>query len=321
MLAPVPFLLWWALREVPFQEIGKLISSLDLTYVLLLVCLNIVIFLGISSRWKFILHSLGENVSLLRLASYRLSGFAISYFTPGTQFGGEPMQVFLLMRRHPVSRDDAISSVYLDKLIEILANFSFLVFGLAITLENGLFKDQIQTPIWFVVSGIGLFPMVHLILLWRGIFPVTGLLLFLVKIFPHRSFLLKANIIVQNAENKISELAQKNPEILLKTIGISIIIWILMIIEFHLMWIIIGQPLQLVDTISALTLARLAFLLPLPGGIGALEASQVLVMEVLGYAPAFGLAACLLIRARDLTLGAFGFLISSWAVRSEKKMI
>lgn len=316
--APAPFFLWWALQKVPFREIGVLIASLDLSSILLLGCLNIVIFLAISSRWKIILHSLGENVSLLRLASYRLGGFAISYFTPGTQFGGEPLQVFLLMRRYPVSRDDAISSVYLDKLIEVLANFSFLIFGLAITLENGLFKEQIQTPMWFVVIGIGLFPLAHLILLWKGIFPATKFLLFLSKLFPQSSFLLKIIEIVQNAEKRIWVLARQNPDILLKTIGISVIVWILMIIEFHLMWIIVGQPLRLVDTISALTLARLAFLLPLPGGLGALEASQVLAMQVLGYNPAFGLAACLLIRARDVTLGAFGFFISTWAVRVEK---
>jgi hypothetical protein len=41
-----------------------------------------------------------------------------------------------------------------------------------------------------------------------------------------------------------------------------------------------------------------------------LEASQVLAMTALGFSPALGLSASLLIRARDISLGGLGLL---WA--------
>jgi hypothetical protein len=60
------------------------------------------------------------------------------------------------------------------------------------------------------------------------------------------------------------------------------------------------------QAITALTAARLAFLLPIPAGLGTLEAGQVWAMGVMGFNPAAGLSISLLIRARDAALAAFG---------------
>ena len=55
-----------------------------------------------------------------------------------------------------------------------------------------------------------------------------------------------------------------------------------------------------------MTATRLAFLTPLPGGLGALEAGQVLAMQTIGLDPALGISVSLLIRARDLAFGLAG---------------
>ena len=63
------------------------------------------------------------------------------------------------------------------------------------------------------------------------------------------------------------------------------------------------------DGAALLTLAvaaRLAFLLPLPGGWGLLEAGQVTAYAGLGGDPTVAMAACLIMRARDLVLIAAG---------------
>ncbi|MHC1785360.1 MAG: lysylphosphatidylglycerol synthase transmembrane domain-containing protein [Anaerolineaceae bacterium] len=315
---PALFLLWWALRKAPFNEIGALLARLDLSSVLLLVCLNFFILLGFSSRWKMILHTLGEQVSLIKLVSYRLAGFAVSYFTPGTQFGGEPLQAFLLLRGHTIKRDDAISSIYLDKLIEIFVNFSVLLIGLAISLRNGLFRDQIPSLVGISVFGIGLFPVAYFILLWKGFQPATKLMGFIYQKLHNSQFLGRALEVVENSENRIFVLVSQNPSIIIKTIGLSLVVWGLMFVEYHLMWMIVGQPLSLIGTIFAMTLMRIAFLLPLPGGIGAMEASQVLAMGLLGYDPTFGLAACFWIRTRDITFGVLGFLFASLEFQTAK---
>jgi uncharacterized membrane protein YbhN (UPF0104 family) len=64
-----------------------------------------------------------------------------------------------------------------------------------------------------------------------------------------------------------------------------------------------------------LTAARIAFMLPSPGGLGTLEASQVLMFEVLGFNPALGISISLLVRGRDLLLGGLGLWMSTILVQ------
>jgi uncharacterized membrane protein YbhN (UPF0104 family) len=54
--------------------------------------------------------------------------------------------------------------------------------------------------------------------------------------------------------------------------------------------------------------ARLSFLAPLPGGLGALEASQMLSLRLLGQPESLGIVIALLIRFRDILFGVIGLL-------------
>ncbi len=66
---------------------------------------------------------------------------------------------------------------------------------------------------------------------------------------------------------------------------VSLSVWLGMVFEYWLMTYFLGLRLSLMQAVSALTAARLAFLTPLPGGLGALEASQVLALQTLGLDP------------------------------------
>jgi uncharacterized membrane protein YbhN (UPF0104 family) len=65
------------------------------------------------------------------------------------------------------------------------------------------------------------------------------------------------------------------------------------------------------QTIAAWTAGWLAFLVPLPGGLGALEGSQVLALGAFNIVPAAALGVALLIRARDLLIGGLGLFLAS----------
>jgi uncharacterized membrane protein YbhN (UPF0104 family) len=101
-------------------------------------------------------------------------------------------------------------------------------------------------------------------------------------------------------------LCRESPLTLLQALLISLVSWIVIVGEYWLMLHLLGLDLTPVQTISALTAARIAFLLPLPGGLGTLEASQVLALGALGLNPAAGISLSLLIRARDVALGGLG---------------
>ena len=94
-----------------------------------------------------------------RLFIYRLIGFGISYFTPGPQIGGEPAQIILLKQHHNISTEKAISSVYLDRLIDVMVNFIILVFGLFVLINNNLFKGHEISSYFYIAIVLLLIPL------------------------------------------------------------------------------------------------------------------------------------------------------------------
>jgi hypothetical protein len=58
-----------------------------------LFILNAAIIWAMSLRWKLIFGAVGTDIGIQVLAAYRIGANAISYLTPGPQFGGEPFQV------------------------------------------------------------------------------------------------------------------------------------------------------------------------------------------------------------------------------------
>lgn len=298
------FLLWYSLRDIRLAGILALIRKLDGWQIFLLICMNALILILITSRWNYFLKALYQYVPFFRLAGYRLAGFAVSYFTPGPQFGGEPLQV-LLLRRGQVNASTALTSVYLDKVMEVLSNFTFLIFGVLVLFQHGLISNA---SLGFVLVSplVLLFPSVHFFALWKGYKPLSHFMRGLCHKYPKSQTLIRVNATIVQMEEEIIVFAREKPAVILLTVCISAFILMLMAIEFGLVYHFLGETLTAVEIIIVFVMARLAFLVPVPAGIGALEGSQVLAASLLGYNPAVGLAACVWIRARDLTLGLVG---------------
>jgi uncharacterized protein (TIRG00374 family) len=240
------------------------------------------------------------------LVGFRLAGFSISYFTPGTQIGGEPLQVRLLQKHTNLQSSVALASVSLDKLFELVTNLTFLAIGTTIILSTGLLhKFPIFLGIAFFVISLVL-PVAYLFALRAGFQPVGWLLSHNKMNNSVTQHFIKLSSLVLNTEKQIGKLFIEKPLRITCILLSSVIIWIAMIVEYWLLLEFLGASLNIPQTIIALTAARLAFLTPLPGGFGALEASQTLAIQALGFDPAIGISAGLLIRARDVGFGLAG---------------
>jgi len=300
-LLALPILAWWLLRSTPIDAVWQLLSELHPLGLLGLFLLDGVIVLLFGSRSWIILRAFSHRVNALWLAAYRLSAFSISYFTPGQQFGGEPLQVYWLNKRHQIAGTTALTTVALDKLFELLSNFTFLFAGMVIVLRAGIFDGQApvdpRATAW--LAGLFLLPGIYLLAIWAGRSPLSSLLGRLPR-------LRRLAVSVATAECQAADLLQRKPATIAWLGLASGLTWVLMVAEYWLMVRLFGVELTLVQTILALTAARLAFLTPLPGGIGALEAGQVLAMQSIGLDPALGISVSLLIRARDLVFALTG---------------
>jgi uncharacterized protein (TIRG00374 family) len=264
--------------------------------------LNGLIVLALSSRWWYILRTLGCSLPYITLSKYRLAAFAVSYFTPGPQFGGEPFQVMWLAQRHEVPVSKAIASVSLDKLLEIIANFSFLLAGIAVVLASPWAPPalrQVGLPLALVLLAL---PGLYLFLMLAGRRPLSGAL----GALPAKWLDGRVLQGVLDAEAQMSYFCVSHPFAVLQATAISLLIWLLLVAEYWYALAILGAGLSFFQVVSVMLAARLAFLTPLPGGLGALEAGQVIAVSALGAEPALGISISLLIRVRDLLFGGFG---------------
>ena len=302
----LPLVLWFSLSKAPLAEILQNLSRLGPPQLTLLIAFNLLVMLVFSSRWWLILRTQGHRIPYFSLVGYRTTAFSISYFTPGTQFGGEPLQVYLLERRHDLPGSTALASVTLDKIFELSSNFAFLLMGVMFSLQVGLIAWISPQIAILLPMGLLLLPLAYLFALWRGLYPFTWLITNLPTKLFERPRIQSVPRLVGAAENQVSRLLQNRPQTLVAILLASVLIWLFSLAEYWLALYLLGARLNLFQLISGMTAARLAFLTPLPGGLGALEASQTMSMQAMGFSPALGVSISLWIRARDLALGLFG---------------
>ena len=142
------------------------------------------------------------------LSRYRLGSFAISYFTPKSQFAGNPPGFGGgLGQRHQFPGTTGAASVSLDKLLELIANFSFLVFGIVIAVSGAwLPGDWRRVGILFAMSLL-VFPLAYLLLMLIGRQPLTWLM----GRLPQRLSDNKLSKVVRESKGEISRFCGISP--------------------------------------------------------------------------------------------------------------
>jgi uncharacterized protein (TIRG00374 family) len=293
------------------SEIGPVLRQLDASRLSALLGVNAVILVLFGSRWRFLLDALGWRVPWLTTALYRLAGYGVSYFTPGPQFGGEPLMIYLLHRRRGIPGAVSSASVALDRGLEWLTNSALVAAG-----GIAVAASQIS-PSWPRAITVGLplavsfFPATLLAIVWWGGTPISWLLSRVPPRLQNHPHFFRLRNLTAETEEQITSLMRRRPRALAIGILIGGLSWGAQFAEYWLSIRFLGLPLGPVETLAAMTAARLAILLPVPGAAGVLEASQVLALQALGYGPAAGIALGLLIRARDLLIAGSGLWLAS----------
>ncbi len=308
----------WAGSRLPWGEVWARLRGLSAWELLALFSLNCIIFALFSGRWWLILRAQGYRVSFPALAGYRLAAFGITYITPGPQFGGEPLQVYLVRARQGVPGSVSLAAVAVDKLYELLGNLAFAAFGIFVILERGLFGVE-TLGTWtarlpLLGAGLLLLPAGYMATLWLGRRPLSAL----AGRLRLKGRGARAAALIRTSEAQAGDFFHKKPAAGLLVGALSLLTWAAMLGEYWLALRLLGLQLDPLQTVAALTAARLAFVLPSPAGIGTLEASQILALQALGAGTAAGVSASLLIRVRDTGFAALGLWLGALLLSVEK---
>ena len=301
----VAALLVWAVRDMDWTSVWAAVSHIRPVWLGLLLLFNLFTMACFGLPWWLILRSFGQRVSLWTLILYRIAGFGWSYFIPGPFIGGEPLQV-LALRRANVPMSVAVASVALDRVLEWLVNLGVMLIGLGILSQLVALPLALRSLTMVVVVGVLAAMLLYMVAAFTGRKPLTQLL----PRLPRLSVTIVYTI--RDAELRLAEVGLPS---LLGPVLMVALSWLLVLLDYWLLMALLGLRLSLWQLLAAITVNRVAFLVPIPAGLGAVEGSQILVMHLLGLDVSIGLAHSLLSRVRDMLTGALGLFISARLMR------
>jgi uncharacterized protein (TIRG00374 family) len=305
-------LLYFALRNAPLRELWNTLLQLRPWQVAILFGLNLFIYALITLRWWIIVRAENKLVAYFPLLLIRIAVFGVSYFTFGPHVGGEPLQVFYLQHKYKFTFTHATASVIMDKLLELLANFFLLAVGVTAIFQAGILSTNGRSS-WLGLSGLVIlcmWPPFHILLLYKRKYPVSAIL----RGIPFIKKDSKLVRFIAASERLAGTFCRRHLSALLSAIMVSLCAAVGMIGEFVLISNFLNIRLPFWQSVAAWTAGWLAFLAPLPGGLGALEASEVFALGLFGVSAASALGVTLVMRGRDLLVGGLGLLIAGKSI-------
>ena len=312
----------WIIRDIEWGPTWEAFSRLRLWQIAVLIVVNFFVLMTLYGRWWIVLRGMGVDVPFRAVSRYTLAGFAISFLTPGPQFGGEPYQIAALKRRHAISLPLGSGSVAVEKMIGLFTDIAFLGLCLLFVTQTGSASlvqsfSTDQTFLFGLVIGWIVLFFTSLMFFWRRArHPLTRAISWALPTGRPWGQRLASGL--RQTEEEIITLCNNRPQTLLLSLLFSIASWLLFGLEFLLTAAFIGIPLTPLLAVLLITAFRLAFLLPIPGGLGTVEAGQLWVLTAMAVpqAGALAISFSLLIHLRDLIVVALGL----WFLRRERSV-
>ncbi|MEI8571551.1 TIGR00374 family protein [Methylomonas sp. LW13] len=321
----LPILLWLpglllasaVFSQLPLATITLTIGTLSFNQWLGWISLNLVIILMATQRWWVLSDLLKLPVGVAQLLLIRQAGQAVSFITPGPQFGGEPLQIFWLYKRYHLPLHRALLSLGLDRFYELWINFSILVLAVLLLLASpaGAVANwrEILLSLIAILLILSLFGWIILkqperILAW---------LKRLARRWQHHPRLQNIETHWQRLGSDLKAAVTTGKPVLCKAFIFSLCGWAGLLLELWLLLGVFDFALDVSAFLVVLVAMRLSFLLPLPGGVGSLEAAVFWAFQYLSWPAetAVGLIALMRLRDAIMLIGGLGCLRALQASR------
>lgn len=315
----ITWLLWplalalvsWTLSQMPLAGLPGILGALSWYQWLLWALVNLMIIAVSTERWRQLGRMLGEAPGFGHMLLIRQAGQTVSFITPAPHFGGEPFQIYWLVKRLGMRIHRAVLSLALDRFYELWVNFLMLLLGVSLVLllsQSGVGdRSDWQTIVLLLLGLLALLSAAAWLLIRQPVLLSARLEKLGARWLSSPRLAALGNH-WQVLGSELRGVISTHKPALLGALGLSLLGWALMIFE---VWLVISYFDITPDAVSLaliLVAMRLALLLPLPGGIGSLEAAVLwsFQSQALPAEAALGLLA--LTRLRDVLVLLTGLL-------------
>ncbi len=285
------------------------LKEFSLLKFIIFVAISFINFYLFSIRWKMVIDALhkGKPVSTMACFLDRMAGYAVSYVTPVAQLGGEPLRL-MLIEEEGVPKRTAVSSIIIEKALEISTMVLFISMGIVIAILEPAVSIQTKLPLGLIalLMIFGVFWFYFTSFRGIGFFTSISKILHLGKI--RRLELMEKKL---ETFEKEMNLFYKNHRSIFKYLVVLCIITVGVILAEHfLVAYFMGVQLNFLQTFMISTIPYIAYLLPIPGGLGVLEGGAASVFLLHGI-NINSLAYVFIIRLRDFIFVLMGLVRGS----------
>jgi|FLOH01.1.fsa_nt_gi glycosyltransferase 2 family protein len=300
--------IYYILRTIPIKEVLILISNARFSAIAGYAVSSLIIMFVLAWRWSLILKSQNHHVGMIRLILYRLVGYGVSYLTPSAKLGGEPIRAALLSK-HGRSFSESLSSVVIDKTIEVASHALFFFIGALIILFRFALPEQTEiTMLLFAIAFLA-----FIIFIYKRMVSGKGVIASTCRFFRLNKFkkIKKSEKKIEQFEQLIIKFFKHDKRDFFMAVILSFFSWVFMFFEYWFIGKMIGYDLSFPTIFLMTTVVGIAFLIPIPMALGSLEAGQVMVFNLTrgpGSSVA-GMAVSFITRARDLLWSLLAILL------------
>ena len=291
-------LVFFTVRELPLAGILERLGEISpLRLVGLLAINSLILFLSVK-RWQILAQAFDIQLSLAHLFKVRQAGNTISFVTPGPQFGGEPLQLYWLRQSHEIPMDISLAILGADRFMEIFINLSILLLSVIFIFYTDI-EVNLSKTFLFIFLTVSILTML-LVLFLRQPEWLENIFKSLFSRFTHTVSNSNESQNASSSWGRILTKIEKNKSKVILAATIALLGWIALLFELLMMMEALGVSSNFYEVIFVMLGIRIALLMPIPGGVGTIEASLFWSFEILGLtlAGAGGLIA--LNRLRDV---------------------
>lgn len=260
---------------------------------------------GHSLRWRLVARSLGGDPAFGVLVQARLAGDAVGVLVPSGKVAGEPLR-FALARGHCGDGPLTAAGVAIDRILEVLGNLACVLVYVVVfvhahstRLRGGLLPLAVTAGL-FVTAIVVLIASVQ-----RGLRPLA----FLHGPRTRRRFprFARWGDGIEQMETHLVRFFRSHPGAFAGGLLASVGIEALVVLQYHTLLGAFGIRLELPTLLMALVASGLVRLAPTPGGLGALEAGQVALLQMSSGRAELGLVVGIVMRLHEVLMVGAGF--------------
>lgn len=298
-------LLWWfgvdgvvaALRQA---------RPLGLAWYALLSALVVLL---LAVRWRLVARALGGAPPLTRLAAARLAGDAVGALLPLTRVGGDPLRAVLVRDAAP-SLAAAGAGVAIDRLLELIGNMVAVIAYVTVFALTRADATQAPRSLGIAMAVLLVVIAVQLFALARGHRPLAPL-------YGGRVRRLAPRLTpwfdgLRHVEDHLQTFFQAHRRAFVAGLACAVATELLILAQYHALLAAFGIALDLPVLLLVLLGGGLARAVPMPAGLGALEAAQVLVVGASTGRADLGFVVGVLVRLHETLLLLIGLAALAW---------